>query len=218
MEEHNGHVCTRKNSPSTPSVIRLTEYIHIPFERRSLSRKNILLRDHSTCQYCGTQYPPSELTLDHGCRARVEGSPRGIIWLPAVNVAIIGRAPHAGRIGDALVAQASWVLAKRQPANHAYLGRADQTWRKYLSTNLIVENSGCQSGSPRGKEETMSQTVLAIANLGPTELLRSCSRSSCYSAPPAAATRESVGPSKRAFKEGLDEAEREPAPRKEVEK
>src|SRR5438132_13590519 len=48
-----------------PSVIRLTEYIHIPFERRSLSRKNILLRDHSTCQYCGKQYPPAELTLDN---------------------------------------------------------------------------------------------------------------------------------------------------------
>src|SRR5258705_10932600 len=48
-----------------PSVIRLNEYVQIPFERRSLSRKNILLRDHSSCQYCGRQYAPSELTLDH---------------------------------------------------------------------------------------------------------------------------------------------------------
>src|SRR5688572_32784598 len=48
-----------------PSVIRLMEYIHIPFERKSLSRKNILLRDHNTCQYCGRQHAPSELTLDH---------------------------------------------------------------------------------------------------------------------------------------------------------
>src|ERR1044072_6752400 len=66
VEEHNGHMLhSQKLSIHAPSVIRLTEYIHIPFERRSLSRKNILLRDHSTCQYCGTQYPPSELTLDH---------------------------------------------------------------------------------------------------------------------------------------------------------
>src|SRR5215470_8952249 len=48
-----------------PSVIRLTEYVHIPFERKSLSRKNILLRDHYTCQYCGHVYPTAELTLDH---------------------------------------------------------------------------------------------------------------------------------------------------------
>src|SRR6185436_1774352 len=48
-----------------PSVIRLVEYIHIPFERKSLSRKNILLRDHNTCQYCGHVFNPAELTLDH---------------------------------------------------------------------------------------------------------------------------------------------------------
>jgi len=45
MEEHNGHMLhSAKISIHAPSVIRLIEYIHIPFERRSLSRKNILLR------------------------------------------------------------------------------------------------------------------------------------------------------------------------------
>jgi 5-methylcytosine-specific restriction endonuclease McrA len=48
VEEHNGHILhSEKLSIHAPSVIRLTEYIHIPFERRSLSRKNILLRDHN---------------------------------------------------------------------------------------------------------------------------------------------------------------------------
>ena len=66
VEEHNGHVLhSQRLTIHAPSVIRLTEYIHIPFERRSLSRKNILLRDHSTCQYCGRQHTPAELTLDH---------------------------------------------------------------------------------------------------------------------------------------------------------
>src|SRR5215207_5274540 len=57
------------HSPSTavpaPSVIRLVEYVHIPFERKSLSRKNVLLRDHNTCQYCGRVFAPQDLTLDH---------------------------------------------------------------------------------------------------------------------------------------------------------
>src|SRR5215204_4231225 len=45
VEEHNGHVLhSQRLAIHAPSVIRLTEYIHIPFERRSLSRKNILLR------------------------------------------------------------------------------------------------------------------------------------------------------------------------------
>ena len=52
-------------STPLPSVIRLIEYIHIPFERKSLSRKNILMRDNHTCQYCGHVLPPQELTLDH---------------------------------------------------------------------------------------------------------------------------------------------------------
>src|ERR1700754_2585703 len=66
VEEHNGHVLhSQKLAIHAPSVIRLVEYIHIPFERKSLSRKNILLRDHNTCQYCGRIFPPQELTLDH---------------------------------------------------------------------------------------------------------------------------------------------------------
>ena len=55
---------TRKTFPA-PSVIRLMDYVHIPFERKSLSRKNILLRDHNTCQYCGQIFNPADLTLDH---------------------------------------------------------------------------------------------------------------------------------------------------------
>src|SRR6059058_1280678 len=54
MEEHNGHMLhSARITMHAPSVIRLVEYIHIPYKSRSLSRKKILLRDHSTCQYCG---------------------------------------------------------------------------------------------------------------------------------------------------------------------
>ena len=36
-----------------PSVIRLLEYRRIPYQVRALSRKNILIRDRHTCQFCG---------------------------------------------------------------------------------------------------------------------------------------------------------------------
>ena len=48
-----------------PSVIRLLEYRRIPHQTRALSRKNILMRDRYTCQYCHRTLPASELTLDH---------------------------------------------------------------------------------------------------------------------------------------------------------
>src|SRR5256885_9285639 len=76
MEEHNGHMLhSEKLALHAPAVIRLTEYRHIPYERRSLSRKNILLRDHSSCQYCGRQFTPSELTRDPSSPRRAAGSP-----------------------------------------------------------------------------------------------------------------------------------------------
>ena len=48
-----------------PSVIRLLEYRRIPHQTRALSRKNILMRDRYTCQYCHRTLPSAELTLDH---------------------------------------------------------------------------------------------------------------------------------------------------------
>ncbi len=49
-----------------PLVIRLVTYVPLP--RRlplPLSRRVILARDMFTCQYCGTQPPRADLTIDH---------------------------------------------------------------------------------------------------------------------------------------------------------
>src|SRR5437764_14803229 len=60
-----GSVHSAKRTMSVPSVIRLLEYRRIPHQTRALSRKNILLRDRNTCQYCGVALSSGELTLDH---------------------------------------------------------------------------------------------------------------------------------------------------------
>ena len=65
-EEENGHFLhAARVAMRVPSVIRLLEYRRIPHQSRALSRKNILLRDRNTCQYCATVLPSGELTLDH---------------------------------------------------------------------------------------------------------------------------------------------------------
>jgi 5-methylcytosine-specific restriction endonuclease McrA len=64
-EMHNAEVHSAAHSHKVPSVIRLLAYRHIPQQSRALSRKNILLRDRNTCQFCGRVFPSSELTLDH---------------------------------------------------------------------------------------------------------------------------------------------------------
>ena len=45
-----------------PFVIRLKNYVPLPYNSVVLTRKNVLLRDNFTCQYCGSS---GNLTLDH---------------------------------------------------------------------------------------------------------------------------------------------------------
>ncbi len=59
-EEENGHFLhAARLALRVPSVIRLLEYRRIPHQSRALSRKNILLRDLNTCQYCSEVLPSS---------------------------------------------------------------------------------------------------------------------------------------------------------------
>jgi 5-methylcytosine-specific restriction endonuclease McrA len=44
-----------------PSVVRMLYYIRRPFKEVPLTRKNVILRDRGTCQYCGR----SGDTVDH---------------------------------------------------------------------------------------------------------------------------------------------------------
>jgi len=116
-----------------PSVIRLVEYIHIPFERKSLSRKNILLRDHNTCQYCQEVFTPQELTLDH-----VIPKARGGDSTWDNLVACCRRCNN--RKGNQTPEESGMRLLKRpQPFSISvsrqimrYIGRTDENWRKYL--------------------------------------------------------------------------------------
>jgi 5-methylcytosine-specific restriction endonuclease McrA len=65
-EEHaSAHVHSARQILNLPSVIRLLEYRRIPQQSRALSRKNILMRDRYTCQYCQKIQTASEMTLDH---------------------------------------------------------------------------------------------------------------------------------------------------------
>lgn len=45
-----------------PSVIRLRHYIHLPYQRIVLTRRNLMKRDRYTCQYCSKK---TDLTIDH---------------------------------------------------------------------------------------------------------------------------------------------------------
>lgn len=62
--EHGEHpITTPSRLYARPSVIRLVYMIKRPRPRVRLTRREIFLRDHNTCQYCGQR--SRDLTLDH---------------------------------------------------------------------------------------------------------------------------------------------------------
>ncbi len=73
-EMNHTEVHATSRTMKVPSVIRLLAYRHIPQQTRALSRKNILLRDRNTCQFCGSVFPAAELTLDHVVPRSQEGA------------------------------------------------------------------------------------------------------------------------------------------------
>jgi 5-methylcytosine-specific restriction endonuclease McrA len=117
-----------------PSVIRLLEYRRIPHQTRALSRKNILLRDRNSCQYCGVVLPAGELTLDH-----VIPRSRGGLSTWENLVACCHGCNR--RKGNQMLHELEDIQLLREPrpftlhtSRHIMrmIGHSDQKWRKYL--------------------------------------------------------------------------------------
>ena len=133
-EEENGHFLhSARVAMRLPSVIRLLEYRRIPHQSRALSRKNILLRDRNTCQYCATVLPSSDLTLDHVIPRSRGGSST---WENLVACC------HScnRRKGNQTPLESGMKLMREPRAFNLHtsrhimrlMGRSDDKWRKYL--------------------------------------------------------------------------------------
>ena len=116
-----------------PSVIRLLEYRRIPHQARALSRKNILMRDRYTCQYCLRTLPSLELTLDHVIPRSRSGE---TTWENLVacchecNNLKGNRTPEEAGMRLARPPRPFTLHTSRHLMR--LLGRSDEQWRKYL--------------------------------------------------------------------------------------
>ena len=114
-----------------PSVIRLLEYRRIPRQTRALSRKNILLRDRYTCQYCGCRPGSEELTIDHV-------TPRSQGGISSWDNCVLACVKCNSRKADRTPEQAGMPLAKKpyRPAwrpMFAARGVRIDSWTRFLS-------------------------------------------------------------------------------------
>ena len=113
-----------------PSVVRLQKYRRMPRRNRSVSRKGIILRDSSTCQYCRATLPSHSLTLDHVI-------PRSRAGESTWENLVASCRPCNNRKGNRTPQEAGMPLA-RQPrqigihAKHRLMVGDQQVWEKYL--------------------------------------------------------------------------------------
>jgi 5-methylcytosine-specific restriction endonuclease McrA len=133
-EEHASmQIHSARQAMRIPSVIRLLEYRRIPHQTRALSRKNILMRDRYTCQYCQRTFNSGELTLDHVIPRSRAGE---TTWENLVACCH----PCNNRKGNRTPEEAGMRLtrAPRPFSLHTsrhlmrLLGKSDDQWRKYL--------------------------------------------------------------------------------------
>ena len=144
ISEHDREIRAVSFRIKLPSVIRLLRYIKIKrrFDYVPFSRANIYARDNHVCQYCGEQFPTSELTFDHVVPVAQGGRKD---WENIVTCCVTcnrrkgGRTPH-----EAGLHLVKWPKRPESvPAIRITIGlrSAPDSWRDYLYWNAELEDS-----------------------------------------------------------------------------
>jgi 5-methylcytosine-specific restriction endonuclease McrA len=118
-----------------PRVIRLISCDRGPRQGLRFNRRNVFARDGNQCQYCGKQFPTSELSLDHvvpRSRGGITSWENIVCACVACNVRKGGRTPPEARMN--LVRHP--VKPKRSPLLTVKLGNP-----KYESWKSFVDNA-----------------------------------------------------------------------------
>lgn len=116
-----------------PCVIRLRQYRRVPVRVQVLSRKNVLIRDGYTCQYCGEKLPGHLLTLDHVIPSSRGGKSRWENLVAACepcNRRKANRTPE--EVGMVLLRAPRQMTIHTSRAVMRLLGSDEEKWKKYL--------------------------------------------------------------------------------------
>ena len=114
-----------------PSVIVLFQYIDEKFFTLPCTRKNILLRDENTCQYCAQRFRENDLTVDHVIPRSKGGKS---VW----NNVVAACKPCNQKKRDFLIENAPVTLMRlpRKPSYRSIIkkriGKANWKWKEYL--------------------------------------------------------------------------------------
>jgi 5-methylcytosine-specific restriction endonuclease McrA len=125
-------------SVQMPAVVRLTSFVRRHRVRIAFSRRNVFLRDEHRCQYCGSHFPPAELTCDHVV-------PRSLGGRTSWENVVTACGPCNRRKGNRTPEQAKMLLSRAPDRPRTLPGMisridehsAPEPWRDFL-TDLAI--------------------------------------------------------------------------------
>ena len=125
-------VRTVRMNLAVPKVIRLLGYEKLPRQEVKLNRRNIFARDRNRCQYCGRNYPTSELSLDHVVPRSQQGKSS---WTNLVCCCVRCNAKKGGRTPEQ--ARMKLITVPRQPRRNPVISLrmgSDKyaSWKQFL--------------------------------------------------------------------------------------
>ena len=129
LERYNESIRSVRESFDLPSVIRLNFYVHLKYKDIILNRRNILKRDHFTCQYCHKHKSP--LTIDHVVPKNRGGE-------DAWENLVAACSKCNTKKGDTLLKNLNMKLLKkpRKPSKlfhlQSYVNKNQDSWKQYL--------------------------------------------------------------------------------------
>lgn len=117
-----------------PRVIRLFRYDKVPKQGLRFNRRNIFARDKMQCQYCGSHFPSSELSLDHVV-PRSQGGPAS--WENIVCCCVTCNAKKGGRTPKE--AHMHLIREPKQPKHSPVLAMKlgnpkYESWKQFLNS------------------------------------------------------------------------------------
>ena len=151
LEQRNdsARIRTYNNTLDAPSIIRLVYLVKRPFAPRRLSKKEVFLRDHYTCQYCGKR--SQQLTLDHVVPRRQHGPHTWDNVVAACNRCNLDK---AGRTPEEANMKLRRVPTAPQPNPYRILENRTilDEWRQYIPWQSAGRNrnGNGDAGSPDG--------------------------------------------------------------------
>ena len=137
IEEYTRDIRSVSFTIKLPSVVRLLNVVKRRNKPVKFSRQNIYARDKYKCQYCGTKFPPEDLTYDHVLPRSRGGKTE---WTNIVTCCVDCNRKKGGRTPR----EASMKLLKKPvrpswvPALRLILGfrTVPLTWREYIYWNV----------------------------------------------------------------------------------